>query len=176
MVSTSNDFAVALFMLAMEKNKLKEFKDDLDTVKSVFSENPDYAVLLSSPGVPKKERVALIDTAFGGSVCEDVVSFLKVLCEHNKVTVLFDCIRVFSELKKQAENRVTAKVYSAAPLDEEQLSRLKEQLTKRLGSTVKIKTQIDKTLIGGIKIEFEDKVIDASIKKRLHDIKEVISG
>lgn len=176
MVSTSNDFAVALFMLATEQNKLKEFHDDLDTVKTVFKENPEYAVLLSSPGVPKKERAALIDTAFGGNVCEDVVSFLKVLCEHNKVTMLFDCIRVFSELKKQAENRVTAKVYSAAPLDEEQMLKLKEQLSKKLGSTVKIKTYIDKTLIGGIKIEFEDRVIDGSIKKRLHDIKEVISG
>ena len=175
MVSTSNDFAVALFMLAVEKDRLKEFNNDLNTVKAVFAENPDYAVLLSSPGVPKKERVALIDTAFGGNVCEDIVSFLKVLCEHNKVIMLFDCIRVFSDLKKQAENRVTTRVYSAAPLEEEQISKLKDQLTKKLGSTVKIKTQIDKTLIGGIKIEFEDKVIDGSIKKQLHDIKEVIS-
>lgn len=176
MMSTSNDFAFALFMLAVEKNKCDEFYDDLITIRTAFNANPEYAVLLSSPGVPKRERTALIDTAFGGRVDEDIVNFLKVLCEHNKVTEVFDCIKVFSELKKQSENQITAHVTSAIPLEEEQISRLKEQLTKKLGSNVRIKTAIDKHIIGGVKIEFEDKIIDGSIKRQLHDIKEVISG
>ena len=176
MISTSNDFAAALFMLAMEENKLDEFQSDLLKVKDAFDENPDYVLLLSSPGIPKYERIAAIDKAFGEDLSEHVVSFIKVLCEHGKVTEIGECIKVFRELKKQAENRVTARVRSAVALDEDQVSRLKAILEKKLGSQVKIKQIIDKKVLGGVKIEFEDKVIDGSVKKQLHDIKEVISG
>ena len=176
MVSTSNDFAYALFSLAVENGKLKEFKNDLDCVKAVFSDNPDYVILLSSPSLSKAERTALIEKAFDKKVCELVKNFLKVLCEHNKIYMLDDCIKVFSELRKQAENRVTAHVFSAVPLDESQISKLKSNLEKKLGVEVKIRQKIDKSMIGGIRIEFEDKIIDGSIKKQLSEIKEVISG
>ena len=176
MILASNDFATALFMLAVEEDKLDEIYGDLLKVKDVFKENPDYAVLLNSPSLPKHERTKLINAAFYGSIGEYTLNFLKVMCEHNKITEIYECIKVFSALRKQAENRVTAKVYSAVPLSDEQLERLKEKLHKKLSSEVKLKTVIDENMLGGIKIEFEDKVIDGSVRKQLHDIKEVISG
>ena len=176
MISTSNDFAAALFMLAMEEDRLDEFYSDLIKVRDIFAENPDYTLLLSSPGIPKHERVEVIDAAFGKELCEPVLNFLKVLCEHNKAASLYDCVKVFGELRKQAENKVTAHIKTAVPLDEDQLARLKSILEKKLGSKVKMKPAIDKTMLGGIKIEFEDKVIDGSLDKQLSDIKEVISG
>ncbi|MBR5923517.1 MAG: F0F1 ATP synthase subunit delta [Clostridia bacterium] len=176
MISTSNDFAAALFMLAMEEDKLDVILSDLLKVKDAFDDNPDYILLLSSPGIPKRERLAAIDSSFGESLSEYTVNFLKVLCEHGKMTEIGECIKIFRELKKQAENRVTARVRSAVALDDAQTSRLKEILEKKLGSQVKIKQIIDKSMLGGVKIEFEDKIIDGSIQRQLHDIKEVISG
>ncbi len=176
MISTSNDFAEALFMLAVEKDCLKEFKSDLDKVKAVFSENPDYSLLLSSPDISNEKRAELIDAAFSSEIDEYIINFLKVLCKYNKIGLLEETVKIFSELKKQAENRVSAKVYSAVPLSDEQIEKLKDKLTAKLGSKVKIKTAIDPDIIGGIKIQFEDKIIDGSIKKQLKDIKEVITG
>lgn len=176
MISTSNDFAASLFMLATEENKLDEFKKDLSVVKSVFDENPDYVLLLSSPGIPKHERIAAIDKAFGESVNIYILNFLKVLCEHGKISTIDECIKIFGDLRKQAENKVTAIVISAAPLEDYQIERLKAKLSKKLGCLVKIKTETDPSMLGGIKIEFDDKVIDGSIRKQLHDIKEVITG
>ena len=176
MILASNDFAAALFMLATEEDKLDEIYDDLVKVKEVFRQNPDYVLLLNSPSLSKRERAELINAAFEGGIGEYALNFLKVMCEHNKITGIYDCIKVFSALRKQAENRITAKIYSAVPLSEEQLSRLKEKLHNKLSSEIKLKTVIDENMLGGIKIEFEDKVIDGSVRKQLHDIKEVISG
>ncbi|MBO4693534.1 MAG: ATP synthase F1 subunit delta [Clostridia bacterium] len=176
MISTSNDFASSLFMLAMEENKLSEYQSDLSIIKAVFDENPDYVLLLSSPGIPKNERTTALDKAFGNRINIYVLNFLKVLCEHGKVGALDDCIKIFGELKKQAENRITAKVTSAEPLDNEQTEKLKANLSKKLGCQVYIKPVVDRSILGGIKVEFDDKVIDGSIKKQLNDIKEVIGG
>ena len=51
MISTSNDYAAALFMLALEEGKLNEFSDDLAVVMHAFAGNPDYTLLLNSPGM-----------------------------------------------------------------------------------------------------------------------------
>ncbi|MBO4733929.1 MAG: F0F1 ATP synthase subunit delta [Clostridia bacterium] len=176
MISSSNDYANALFMVAVESDKLEVFANDLATVKKVFDENPNYAALLTSPNIPKSERQEVVDAAFGGKIDGYVLNFIKVLCDHNKIYELDACIRDFKALKKSAENRVTARVYTAVPLSESQERLLKEKLQKKFGVTVKIKPVIDKKMLGGVKVEIDGKVIDGSIKKQLHDIKEVISG
>lgn len=175
MISSGNDYASALFMLAAESGKLDVFSKDLLVIGGVFRENPDYTLLLSSPSVPKNERMQIIDSAFEGKVDEYLVNFINVLCDHGKVDSLENCIKDFEGLKKAAENCVTARVYTAVPLSDAQKSKIKEKLEKRLGSQVIIKTVIDENILGGVKIELDGKVIDGSIKRQLHDIKEVIS-
>lgn len=176
MISSGNDFAAAYFMLAVESGRLDEYAEDLAAIGRAFSENPDYMLLVTSPDIPASERAQAIDAAFGGKVNEHAVNFIKVLCEHKKINRLSECIKDFNALKKAAENRVTAYVYTAVPLSEEQEKRLKKTLEGKLDRTVKLKTVIDEKMIGGLRIEVDGKVIDGSIKRQLHDIKEVISG
>lgn len=176
MMSSSNDYATALFMLAAENDLVGTIYDDLSVIKKVFAENPEYSLLITSPSIPKSERMEVIDSAFKGSLNQYTINFLKVLCEHNKISTLSECIKVYKQLKKSAENRVTAKVYTAVPLSDEQTEKLKEKLQAKFGATVNIKPVVDKKMLGGVKVEIDGKVIDGSIKKQLHDIKEVISG
>ena len=176
MISSSNDYANALFMIGMENGLLDEFYDDLSVVRKVFRENKEYSDLIISPNIKKSERMAAIDAAFGGRVNDYILNFLKVLCEHNKISLLEESVSDFRALKRSAENRVTARVYTAVPLSGEQERRLKSNLEAKFGGTVKIKTMIDSKMLGGVKVEIDGKVIDGSIKKQLHDIKEVISG
>lgn len=175
MISSSNDYATALFMLSLENDSLDKFARDLDTVKSVFEENPDYILLLSSPAIKKGERTEIINSAFSGSIDECIINFINLLCDHNMISSLFDCIKDFKALKKAAENCVTAHVYTAVPLTDDQIEKLKMNLQKRFGSQVNIKTVVDKSIIGGMIIEVDGKIIDGSVKTQLHSIKEVIS-
>jgi len=176
MISSSNDYANALYMIAAENGQLDEFMSDLSVIKKVFGDNPDYALLLTSPNIPKSERQAVVDAAFGGKVDKNILNFIKVLCDHNKIDKLDECIKDFKALKKSAENRLTARVYTAVPLEENQEQALKEKLQKKFGCTVKIKTVIDKKILGGARVEIDGKVIDGSIKRQLKDLREVITG
>lgn len=176
MISSSNDYANALFMIATENGKLEEYGNDLSVVSRVFKDNPDYALLLTSPGIPKPERQATVDAAFGGKVDKNILNFLKVLCDHNKIDSLEDCVKDFKALRKAAQNRITARVYTAVPLEDDQAEALKAKLQKKFGCTVKIKPVIDEKMLGGVRVEIDGKIIDGSVKRQLHDIKEVISG
>ena len=69
---------------------------------------------------------------------------------------------------------VTAEVYSAVPLSEDQKQKLCNKLKKITKKTVVLDCKIDETLIGGVTVKVDGTIIDGSVKRRLDDIKEVI--
>ena len=60
-------------------------------------------------------------------------------------------------------------------LSEEEKTELKNKLEKRLGRTICLECAIDETLLGGLVVQVDGKVIDGSLKHRLHEIKEVMN-
>ena len=169
------EYASALFTLAVEEGKQREYFDSLETVKTVFTQNSEYIDFLNSFSIPKSERVDAIEEAFGKSLEEHVVSFVKLLCEKDKISEFFECVEIYKELLDLYENVAVAKVTSSTELKEEEKTKLKEKLEKAYGKKVVLDIKVDKSLICGIVVEIDGKIIDGSIRKSLGNVKEVIS-
>jgi F-type H+-transporting ATPase subunit delta len=69
------------------------------------------------------------------------------------------------------KNQKNVTVTSSYSLDQDQIGRIKDALQKRTGSEINVTAEIDKSLIGGIKISYEDQVIDLSLKNKLEALK-----
>jgi F-type H+-transporting ATPase subunit delta len=176
MIQTEREYAEALFMIAAEENQADGYVAQLEHVGQLIKENPDYTEFLSSPAIPLGERIAAIDEAFGGKLDDNVVSFLKVLCENGRFGTIAGCIDEFIKLSMALSDRASARVYSAVPLNDEQKKNICEKLGKLTKKTVEAEYVVDKTLIGGIKIEVDGKTFDGSIRHRLEEVKDVITG
>lgn len=176
MTQLTKEYAQALFALAGENEALDEVSASLDAVLQVFSENPLYKDLLSSPGISKDERVAAIDEAFSGRINEFVVSFLSLLCERGRIAVFEDCVKEFKLLCDFANQISTARVVSAVELTPSQTEALRKKLEKMCGHSVRLETVCDKTLLGGMVVTVDGKVIDGSVKHKLHELKDVMYG
>lgn len=175
MIQTEREYAEALFMIAAEENSAEEYGKAFELVSELIEENPDYIEFISSPAIPQTERLEAIDEAFGGSVPENVVSFLKVLCENGRFGTIFGCIDEFKKLSMALSDRTSARIYSAVPLNDEQKKNICEKLGKLTKKNVDPEYIIDKTLIGGIKIDVDGKTFDGSIRHRLEEVKDVIT-
>lgn len=175
MRQTDIEYAEALFMLAAEDKMTEEYTSALDTVDVLLNENPLYIDMLLSPAIPLSERLLAIDEAFG-SMPENVLFFIKLLCEKGHIALLPQCIKEFRKLAAAFLNTATAEVYSAVPLTDSQVNAICQKLKSITGKSVIANCTVDESLIGGVKIEFEGKTYDGSIKNRLHDIKDVIIG
>ena len=173
MADLSKEYATALFSLASEKSLLEEIKTELDIIKAQIEEESDYLMILRSPALPLSVRLGLIDESFG-SFNEFTVSFLKLLCENAHIELLPECIDEFMALYKELLGRSVAKVYYVREPSSEQKTRLEEKLEKISGKKIDAIYLEDSSLIGGIKIELEDKIIDGSVSARLTNIKGVI--
>ncbi len=167
------DYADALFALARETGQ--DLSDDLLTVQQVFRDNPAYTELLSSPGIPLAERTAAIRQAIGEVVSPTVCSFVQLLCEHGHVKALSACIDDYMEQYRAARHLSVAEVVSAVPLTEEEQAALTRKLTAMSGRTVTLQCTVDPSLLGGVVVRMDGKVLDGSVKRRLRDMKEVIN-
>jgi len=174
MKDTSKAYAEALFAIAMEKNKVQEYAQQLETIEEVLKETPQYPMYLTTPALPLSERLLAIDEAFGKELSEDVVSLLKLLCENNYITKLSEIIKEFFKLEMAVSNTITVTITSKIPLAEEQKEKLIKKLEDKYRKHICPIYQIDETLIGGFTITAEDKLIDGSVQKRLQRMKEVM--
>ena len=74
-------YGSSMYDLAAEEQLTDTVLEQMQTIRQLFRENPDYVKLLSEPSIPKEERTKLLDTAFGTEAERYLVNFLKLLCE-----------------------------------------------------------------------------------------------
>ncbi len=174
MTATSNNYADALFILAKEENKVEGFYKDLCLVKKVLDDEPEYLQFLSTPSIPKAERTSALEKAFGDEINLHVLSFLQLLCEKGKFHSFSDIVADFSALREYWDGSVKAVVKSAVPLTLSQEDRLLKKLEKQCGKNVILEKVIDKSVLGGLTVELDGKVLDGSVKTNLKHIRDVI--
>lgn len=91
MTQTAKMYGGSLYELAAAETLATEIGADLDSVCALLAENSAYQHLLCMPSIPKKERCALLDEAFGGSIQPYLLNFLKILCENGTFAELKGC-------------------------------------------------------------------------------------
>lgn len=175
MTQISKEYATAIFSLATENNAVDEYEKNLKEIGNIFKENYDYIRVLESPAIPLSERISFIDEAFGNACTENLVSFIKVICENGHIKEICSCIDEFCNLVRIYKNRTVATVYYVEPLTDEQKTALIKKLQKISGKVIEPQFIKDENLIGGIKVQIDDKIFDGSIKNRLNKAKGVIN-
>ena len=174
MNEASKEYGTALFMLALETGEKKEYFNALKGVSTIIGENPEYLEFLASPSISVTERLSAIDTAFDGKLPEHVVSFLKLMCEKGRIAELFEAIEEYFTLYDESEKFLPAKITSAVELTDDEKSRLITKLEKTNSCKINPEYITDPSLIGGITVEIDGKILDGSIRQKLREVKEVM--
>jgi len=176
MTTTSKEYAEALFELAAGEHVLEETSDGLVTVISALQQMPEYRSLLASAAIGKAERLKALDDAFAGKVPKVLMGVLRMMVSRGHVSALDNMVREYEELSRQYRGESTARVLSAVPLKESEAVAIRKELEKRFGHTVTVQCEVDPSLIGGVRVEVEGRVIDGSIRNKLEQIKDVMNG
>ena len=127
-----------------------------------FADNPkvtDEQVFDLFTGVAK---VALPDSA---------KNFLRIVIENGRVDVLPEIAVQFRALVNAQGGSSDAVVFSAFAIDDKALTDLTGTLEKRFGRKLNVTTQLDESLIGGVRVVVGDEVLDTSVKARLDQMK-----
>lgn len=175
MTEISKEYGTALFMLACEEGKQRCYADALEHIRQAFLENPLYAEMLASPGIPLRERLDAIDAAFADAVPEHVLSYLKLLCEKGRISCFVESVGEYRALLDASERVSNAKVISAVELTDAEKQKLISKLEQINRGKVHAEYAVDETLMGGLIVEMDGKIMDGSLRHRLYDVKEVMN-
>lgn len=168
-------YANALFSLAAEQGDeiMQETRADLRQCAVLFSLNPELTRLLSLPTLSASERQQIAKQVFGEAGLAARLLFL--LIDHSRVPYLGEIADDFDARMLDYQNTVDVTVTTAVSLTPEQKERLREALAKKLGKTVRITEHIDRSILGGVIVQYGDTRIDNSVKYRLDALKSQLS-
>lgn len=176
MTRVSEEYATALFALALEEGVKAEVAESLEAVRSVFAQYPDYADILAAPNIPFDERTKVLDEAFEGRIHEYALSFVKLICQRGHIRELDECIGEYLKLYEASDGIANAEVTSAVELTESEKAALIKKLEAKLNRRVELTCRVDESLIGGVIVRVDGNVMDGSLRTRLRDVKGMINS
>ena len=166
MLEIAQNYASALLSIATDENKVVEYQKEVKELMKIIKDNPDFLMLLDSRFLTvseRKQKVSEILVNFS----DDVINFIKIIVEHNRVSYLEDILQAFNTLCNESRDIVEGLLYTAFPLEEKTLQKIKQKISQIENHDVDLIVKIDPSLIGGVKVVINSHVYDGSIKNKL---------
>lgn len=163
-------YGSALYQAAVERNKKDLILDEANEVLSIFENEPEFYYFINYPAISAMEKKAVLKNVFEGKICQELLNLLYVLTDKGRTARFSKIIKAYKDMVDREEGVTYGTVYSVEPLTDSQINKMEKQLTDLLKEETKLENKLDSSLIGGIKVMVDGRIIDASIKKRLQDL------
>lgn len=158
-------YAQAAIELAGEQ--AVELGNEIADLAQLVDRDPTLKAFLVNPSIRPEERWQALQRTFQGRSSALFVNVLGVLCEKNRLGLIHEIATAYRQLLDAKLNRVRVEVTVAQQLDEQQLADVKDRVSASLGKTAIVEQKIDDSIIGGLVLKVQGKVMDASVKAQL---------
>jgi len=124
---------------------------------------------------PKKYALLLYNLTAGqkpGVIDAAIKKFIKLISKNRQLGLCPQIIDEFEKLWNSEQKILKIQLTTARELNQDNLKEIITKLEKKLNKKIEIYAEVDPDLIGGAVLNFNDFLIDASIKKQLSLIAE----
>jgi F-type H+-transporting ATPase subunit delta len=170
LATTARPYARAAFASAGAASQLVQWSVFLDRAATAV-QDPQLVPLIGNPRVLGSQLVdflqELASTGSAGPEAAHQRNFLQLLADNRRLKLLPEIAAQFEAMRAEAERIADVDVISAQQLSAEQSSRLQAVLERRLGLSVRLHPQVDKSLVGGAIVRYRDFVVDGSLRGRI---------
>ena len=162
-------YAKAVFELAQADGDFEKWTRRLAKIRELFSD-PEVAAVLSNPTISTEQREGLVATS-PHLFDEEATNLARLLIESGRIEDAAEIEEAFQGLLDEAQGRVRATVTTAIELGAHDRDRVASELSKRLQKEVKVSVVVDPRVIGGMRLQYGDRVVDATVAIRLDQLR-----
>ena len=149
--------------------------DELFAVRNLLNEQSDLRNAVSDPARSPADKAALVESLLGGKALPATVALVKQSLAGSYRTVTA-ALEDYEKIAADAHGQGVATVRVARPLGDAEQRRLADALTRQYDRPVHLNVVVDPSLIGGIRVEIGDDVIDGTVASRLADAQRRLAG
>jgi F-type H+-transporting ATPase subunit delta len=174
MADAARVYAEALFEVGRDKGKLDSVQQQLGEFADAVDRNRDLQAFFFSPYLSSSEKGEGIERAISGAEPE-LLNFLKLLVDKQRMTEIFRIRREFDELWKHENRRIDVTVTSAVELDPAVVAQIGQEVERQTGEKVDLSSRVDGDILGGLVLQVGNMVLDASIRSRLEKLRKSVA-
>lgn len=154
---------------------LEELENDLFSFNQAVAASHEVQRALSEPQASAAAKTTLAERLVPSASEEAKVLIGQAVAQPRgiKATRL---VSRFAELAAKRQQRWIATVSVTRPLTGTQENRLQTGLNSLYGRELKVNFNVNPTLIGGIRVQVGDEVLDASVLTRLNELQRQLAG
>lgn len=167
-------YSRSLFEVASDKGDLDRVHEELGEFADALSHNKDMQVFFFSPYFSSQEKKEGIGRMIDGAD-ENFVRFLELLAERHRMPAIFRIRREFDDLWRKQNKLLPVTVTSAVKLDPELVEGIGKRIEEQTGQSVELSSKIDPEVLGGLKLQVGNMVLDASVRNRLNQLRKQVA-
>lgn len=168
-------YATAIFQIAEAEDALDRVSDELFRFAKAVEQNNELRSALTDIAIPREKKYAVIQDLLGGRASPQTLNILEFVVSQGRARALSEIVASLADLASKARDKVMAEVRSAIEIDDETRLKIAEALSRATGKQVDVKVFVDPTVVGGIYAKVGDKVIDATVRHRLEELREQLT-
>jgi len=175
----ANVYARSLFELAADAggtDKVLEIADELEQVCALTASNQEIGLFFSSPIIDKVKRGEALSAIFTNKVTDLTLRFLLVLNNKGRLDHLRQIEVAYAQLVQEALGRVEVNVFTPRAIDDASLKTIKRNVQEMLGKEPVLHTNVDPSMLGGVKLRIGDQLIDGSVATKLRRLSESVQS
>lgn len=152
---------------AEEYERVDRVEDELFRFERIVAANQALHTALTDASVPIDKRLALVADLLASKVAAETLTLARQAVAAPRGRRFGRTIETFLEAASTRRNQQTATVTTAIPLGDDERDRLVRELSALYGGTVHLSTIVDPRVLGGVRVEIGDEVIDGTVLRKL---------
>lgn len=160
-------YASAIFEIAKAEGEVAQVQDELFRFARILQQQGDLRMALTDSTRSVADRQRLLAGLLEGKVSKSGSAALSLLLGAGQIRRIDEIVDALLKLAAAERDSAPVEIVSAQPLDDDQVKRLVDALSRVVGKNLVPHTRVDPGIIGGIVARVGDEVFDGSIKGRL---------
>ncbi|MCC6240827.1 MAG: ATP synthase F1 subunit delta [Phycisphaerales bacterium] len=165
-------YAQSLLDLAVARQAEQSIGAELAAIAQMLREQPQAQALLENPSIGIEERRTVIEKAFKGQITPLLYNFMQVANQHAMAGKLREIAAAYQYLLDCRQGRIEVDMTVPQPMEPADLERVRQRIGQALNKTVVLHQRVEQELIGGMVLQIDDRIIDASVRTQLQVMKQ----
>ncbi|MBR4774169.1 MAG: ATP synthase F1 subunit delta [Bacteroidales bacterium] len=168
----NKNYAKALFMLAAERGQVDRVADDMRLVGSVCDGSRELNVVFANPTVRFDKKTAIVEQLFAERVSAETMAFLRFVVRKNRTVNLRGISEAYMTLYREDKGVVLSDLVTHQPIDDSARRMVTQMVEEYTGKTVELREGTDSNMLGGFKLEFDNKMYDARLRTKIRKLRQ----